>query len=110
MPSVKMLPLLPYIEFVELIAGADFIVTDGGSIQEECYYLNKPCMVMRLKTERVEGVGENSFLSKFNRSRIDHFFKILPELRREENQNDPQPSDVLVDYISSWACEGLRGP
>jgi UDP-N-acetylglucosamine 2-epimerase (non-hydrolysing) len=102
-PSVKMLPLLPYIEFVELIAGADFIVTDGGSIQEECYYLNKPCMVMRLKTERVEGVGENSFLSKFNRSRIDHFFKILPELRREENQNDPQPSDVIVDYISPWA-------
>ena len=99
-PSVELLTLLPYVEFVDLFAGADFIVTDGGSIQEECYYLNKPCMVMRSKTERVEGLGENVQLTKFDPNQIDYFLENYSSFKREEFEEDISPSDIIVDNMS----------
>jgi UDP-N-acetylglucosamine 2-epimerase len=100
---VKMAPLSPYIEFVQLIAGADFVVTDGGSIQEECYFLNKPCMVMRAKTERIEGLGGNARLVKFEQQSIDCFLERYPSLHRRDIHEDFNPSDVIVDYLLPWA-------
>jgi UDP-N-acetylglucosamine 2-epimerase len=97
---VEMSPLLPYIEFVDLIAGADFIVTDGGSIQEECYYLNKPCMVMRSKTERIEGLGENVQLVEFSPNQIEYFLENYSSFKREEFKEDISPSEIIVDNLS----------
>lgn len=105
--SVEMLPLLPYIEFVDLIAGADFIVTDGGSIQEECYYLNKPCMVMRSKTERIEGLGENVQLVEFNPNQIEFFLENYSLFKREEFKEDISPSEIIIDNLSPW-LSGIR--
>jgi len=108
---VEMLPLLPYIEFVNLIAGADFIVTDGGSIQEECYYLNKPCMVMRSKTERIEGLGENVQLVEFNSNQIKFFLKNYSSFKREEFKEDISPSEIIIDNLSPWffeTCEDVE--
>ena len=109
------LPLLPYIEFVDLIAGAEFIVTDGGSIQEECYYLNKPCMVMRSKTERIEGLGENVQLVEFNLNQIEFFLESYSSFKREELKEDISPSEIIIDNLSPWLFgtqEGAerRGP
>jgi UDP-N-acetylglucosamine 2-epimerase len=100
--SVEMLPLLPYFEFVDLIAGANFIVTDGGSIQEECYYLNKPCMVMRSKTERLEGLGENVQLIEFNPNQIDSFLENYSSLQREDLKEDISPSEIIIDNLLPW--------
>jgi len=100
--SVEMLPLLPYIEFVDLFAGADFIVTDGGSIQEECYYLNKPCLVMRSKTERIEGLGENVQLIEFDPNKIDFFLENYSSFKRKEFEEEISPSDIIVDNLSPW--------
>jgi len=99
---VEMLPLLPYIEFVDLIAGADFIVTDGGSIQEECYYLNKPCMVMRSKIERIEGLGENVQLVEFNPNQIKLFLENYSSFKRKEFKEDVSPSEIIIDNLSPW--------
>jgi UDP-N-acetylglucosamine 2-epimerase len=99
---VEMMQLLPYIEFVDLIAGADFIVTDGGSIQEECYYLNKPCMVMRSKTERIEGLGENVQLVEFNPKQIDNFLENYSSLQREDLKEDISPSEIIINNLSPW--------
>jgi len=101
--SVELLPLLPYMEFIGLVGGSDFVITDGGSIQEECYYLNKPCMIMRTKTERIEGLGENSFLVEFDQHLIDRFFRILPTLKRKKFKEALNPSDVIVDQLLPWA-------
>ena len=38
--------------------------TDSGGSQEECFYLDRPCLVHRMKTERQEGLGENVVLSR----------------------------------------------
>jgi UDP-N-acetylglucosamine 2-epimerase len=100
--EVEILPLLPYVEFVGLFAGADFIVTDGGSIQEECYYLNKPCMVMRSSTERIEGLGENVKLIEFDPNQIDFFLENFSLFKREEIEEDISPSDIIIDNLAQW--------
>lgn len=48
-------PLL-YKEIVYLLLNADWIATDSGGIQEEAISLGKPVLVLREKTERVEGL------------------------------------------------------
>ena len=102
-PAVEMLPLQPYIKFMALVSGAKFIVTDGGSIQEESYVLNVPCLIIRTHTERMEGIGENAFLAEFNSKQIDQFFKILPTLNRKDFDASLSPSKVIVDYVEKWA-------
>ncbi len=100
--NVKILPLLPYLEFMDLIAGADYIATDGGSIQEESYYLDKPCMVLRSKTERLDGIGENAYLTNFDPARINRFFKIWSTLKRKEIKKGLKPSEVIIDHLMPW--------
>ena len=101
-PGIEIISLLPYIEFVELIDGADFVVTDGGSIQEECYYLNKPCLIMRSKTERVEGLGENSMLSGFDANLIERFLRSYPKLRQRSLTQNLQPSMEIIEHLLPW--------
>ena len=72
-PYIELLSLQPYLDFVNLLAGADFIVTDGGSVQEGSYFLGVPCLIMRSRTERLEGLGDNAYLADFDRDRIEHF-------------------------------------
>ena len=97
--GVELSPLLPYMEFLGLVAESDFVVTDGGSIQEECYHLNKPCMIVRSKTERLEGLGENALLTEFDRNKIDRFFNMLPTLKRKDLNEDIRPSVTIVDHL-----------
>ncbi|MCX5833744.1 MAG: UDP-N-acetylglucosamine 2-epimerase [Deltaproteobacteria bacterium] len=102
--SVELLPLQPYISFIQLLSGADFIVTDGGSIQEESYFLNIPCLIMRMKTERMEGIGANAVLAEFDRGKIDRFFETFPRLKRDKNNLDyVHPSRTIVDHLMPFA-------
>ncbi len=100
---IDMMPLQPYLKFLDLLAGADFAVTDGGSIQEECYSLNVPCLIMRTKTERMEGLGENAVLAGFSRERFEEFLKTFPGLKRREADNGGlSPSSLIVDHLQKY--------
>jgi UDP-N-acetylglucosamine 2-epimerase len=54
---VKVVKPVEHSEFVRMIAGCRFIITDSGGIQEEASFLRKKCIVCRKTTERVEGMG-----------------------------------------------------
>lgn len=99
-PAIEMRPLQPYLQFINLVAGAELVVTDGGSIQEESFFLGVPCLVMRTKTERVEGLGENVYLSGFDAEKTARFFDKLPHLKRPPLINSTlQPSTAIVDSL-----------
>jgi UDP-N-acetylglucosamine 2-epimerase (non-hydrolysing) len=101
--GIMLSPLVPYLEFVRLLAHADFVVTDGGSIQEECYYLNKACMVLRSTTERVEGLGENALLTDFDLNQMNRFVQVFSSLKRKNLRADVAPSALIVDH--ALRCE-----
>ena len=101
--EIDMMPLQPYLKFLDLLAGADFVVTDGGSIQEECYSLDIPCLIMRAKTERMEGLGENAILAGFSKERFEEFLKALPGLKRRGVDHDEvSPSSLIVDHLQRY--------
>jgi UDP-N-acetylglucosamine 2-epimerase len=54
--NVRLLDSLPYVQFVDLMSRAYLIITDSGGVQEEAPCLGKPTLLLREKTERVEGV------------------------------------------------------
>jgi len=50
--SINLLNSLPYLDFLNLMANAKFVLTDSGGIQEETTILNIPCLTLRENTER----------------------------------------------------------
>jgi len=55
--GICVLPLQPYDAFLGKIGAAEIVIADGGSIQEECALLGKPCLVPRVTSERNDGLG-----------------------------------------------------
>ncbi len=56
---------LDYIRFIKWLANAKLLLTDGGSIQEESIVFRVPSIILRLKTERTEGLKTGlNYLSK----------------------------------------------
>ena len=56
MKNLEITPLKDYFEFIHLSANSEYLVVDGGSIQEESLVFKKPCLILRKKTERQEGL------------------------------------------------------
>ena len=69
MKNIRIVPLMDYSHFIFLIANCFYLVTDGGSIQEESLVFKKPCVILRKKTERQEGLSTGiNFLTNLNLS------------------------------------------
>ncbi|MFH0780021.1 MAG: UDP-N-acetylglucosamine 2-epimerase (non-hydrolyzing) [Parcubacteria group bacterium] len=58
--AVNYINPLPYLEFLNLMSHAKFILTDSGGIQEETTILNIPCLTLRKNTERPVTVREGT--------------------------------------------------
>ncbi len=57
---LRLLPPLPYSDFVALLAGCHLVLSDSGGLQEEAPALGKPLLCARDRTERPEGVRSGS--------------------------------------------------
>jgi UDP-N-acetylglucosamine 2-epimerase (non-hydrolysing) len=53
---IVLLPPLDYLQFVSLLERAYLVLTDSGGVQEEAPTFGKPILVLRLVTERPEGI------------------------------------------------------
>jgi UDP-N-acetylglucosamine 2-epimerase (non-hydrolysing) len=71
--GISLLARMTYIPFQQLLAGSCFVITDGGSNQEELSLLGIPTLLMRGATERQEGLGTNVVLSRYDAQVIDKF-------------------------------------
>ena len=91
--------LVPYDEFVTMLAAAPFVVTDGGSIQEECARLGVPTLLWRDRTERPDGVGENVLVSRYDAAEVDAFLADPYRWRRPRRLGDERPASQVVDVL-----------
>lgn len=95
---VDVLGMQDYMNFTVLMRNAKMVLADGGSIQEECGYLDKPCLILRNKTERPDGLDKNSMLWEFKNEVLEGFLKTVKNIRFTEQQW-PEPSKRIVDYL-----------
>lgn len=54
--KIILTPLKNYEEFIFLLANCKYLIADGGSIQEESLIFRRPCLILRNRTERQEGL------------------------------------------------------
>ena len=91
--------LVPYDEFVTMLAAAPFVITDGGSIQEECARLGVPTLLWRDRTERPDGVGDNVLVSRYDSAEVDAFLADPYQWRRPRKLSDERPAAQVVDVL-----------
>ena len=88
-----------YFDFVPLVRGARFVVTDSGGLQEECAYLNRPCLVHRTTTERFDGLGENVLLSIHDLGVVTQFLANPEKYHSDRMDSFASPSDIICEYL-----------
>lgn len=97
--GVELIPRLPFKEFVHLMEGSLFVLSDGGSNQQECHYLGKPCLILRKVTESIEGIDGSCVLSKLDDKIITNFLKEYESFKRPSQFPSPRPTDIIFKNI-----------
>ncbi|HVL98465.1 MAG TPA: UDP-N-acetylglucosamine 2-epimerase [Egibacteraceae bacterium] len=97
--GVELSPLLPHFVFTRLLHTAPFVITDGGSIQEECALLGVPTLLWRLRSERPDGLGGNVVLSHYEPAVVDAFLADPGRYRRDAFTPDLTPSKEILDTL-----------
>ena len=93
-------------DFVKLEKNARLVLTDSGTVQEECCIFNVPTVTIRDTTERPETVwcGSN-IVSGINRSNILNCTKIMLNSDNKweypEGYLDENVSNKIVKFLSS---------
>jgi UDP-N-acetylglucosamine 2-epimerase (non-hydrolysing) len=102
-PNIQLSPRYSYFDFVSVLDQAAFVMSDGGSNQEECAYLGKPLLLLRQRTERMEGLERNCIVSGYDRERIMAFIHNHDAYVAESDRAGAAPSCVVVDYCLPFA-------
>jgi UDP-N-acetylglucosamine 2-epimerase len=107
--GVELVPLVPYGEFVAMLAAAPFVITDGGSVQEECALLGVPTLLWRARTERPDGLGANVVLSRYDPDVVGAFLAAPERHRRPPAPLDARPTAAILAVLLDELARG-RGP
>ncbi len=90
----------PYFDFMAIVKKADYIVTDGGGLQEDAFFLGVPVIVHRERTERQEGIGINASLSGMDTSKVAAFLENHSHKSQfKQLAASVSPSEVIVNYF-----------
>jgi len=97
--DVVLEPLVPHKEFVGWLWEAPFVITDGGSIQEECAAIGVPTLLWRERTERPDGLGSNVIVSHYREEEVASFLRDPSRFRTEPGVTKARPSEVVVNVL-----------
>ncbi len=106
--GVELAPMAPHAEFVRTLARAPLVITDGGSIQEECALLGVPVLLWRDQTDRVDGLGENAVLSRYDPDVVKAFLADPERCRRAQKLPQSSPSDEILEVLTDWINGRMR--
>ncbi len=102
-PGLELVPRMDFFRFIGLIGAAAFVVTDGGSNQEECAMLDIPCVLLRQATERPDGLEKEVLLGDLDEPRILEFARRHARAGRVLTLKDAHsPSAVIVGRLAAF--------
>jgi len=90
---------MQYKEFIKKLASAPYVITDGGSIQEETAYMGIPCLLWRGKTERENGLDKNVVISEYDEKICETFLNNSENYRNQNTEKSLNPSSHVVDVL-----------
>ena len=90
---------IDYFEFIKILNMSEFLITDGGGNQQECYYLGKPCLLLRKFCEGKEGINRNIILAGYDFYKIDNFMKNYKKYIKERIIPNISPSNIVAEYL-----------
>ncbi|MBW3621746.1 MAG: UDP-N-acetylglucosamine 2-epimerase [Actinobacteria bacterium] len=97
--GVELETLVPHGAFVGMLRAAPLVITDGGSIQEECALLGVPTLLWREHSERPDGIGRNVVVSRYDPDTIDAFLADPERWRVPPATDLPSPSAEILDDL-----------
>lgn len=98
---IRIITKQPYFDFMAIVKAADYIVTDGGGLQEDSFFLGIPVIVHRERTERQEGLGFNASISKMDVEKVAEFLVKHPEKSDlKALADETSPSGIVIDYLA----------
>ncbi len=97
--GVELVDLLSHSDFLQRLYAAPYVITDGGSIQEEAALVGVPTLLWRRHTERDDGLGDNVVLADYDRDRIATFLADPQRHRREPRLWEASPSETILDRL-----------
>ncbi len=100
--GVELTGLVPHDEFLAMLAAAPFVITDGGSIQEECALLGVPTLLWRDRTDRDDGLGGNVVLSRYDPVVTGDFLADPERYRRPVRIPEVSPSAEILAGLGPW--------
>jgi UDP-N-acetylglucosamine 2-epimerase (non-hydrolysing) len=99
-PRVQLVDRMDYPAFVRLMLGAAFLMTDGGSNQEEAAMMGLPTLLLRMTTERADGLGDNVVLSQLDAEVIREFVTLHARARWPvRTLGGNSPSAIVADEL-----------
>ena len=102
---------LAYVDFLPVLARAEFVVTDSGGIQEECHHLGIPCAVHRMHTERLANEdGATMVLTRYDVDVLRGFLQSHDRYRRSRSSGADRPSAIVADALEAAIQSAPAGP
>ncbi len=97
--KINLHDLLEHEDFINQLKFSKIVVTDGGSIQEECFYLGTTTIIWRDRTERPYAINENMLVSYFNVKNSYEF--VMNNLNKKITlpKKNSSPSKEIYDFL-----------
>jgi UDP-N-acetylglucosamine 2-epimerase (non-hydrolysing) len=110
-PGLTLVDRMDYPDFVRLLIASSFLMTDGGSNQEEASMLGLPTLLLRRVTERADGLGDVVELSGLNREMIrTHVTRFAHREWPLRLTCGTSPSRLIVDALEDFASPMIQRP
>lgn len=106
--NIKLINPQPYLNFIQLMMRSYLILTDSGGIQEEAPSLQKPVLVLRDTSERMEAINSGTVkivgtdkdtIYKETKKLIDNKELYKAMINKDNPYGDGTASDKISDFL-----------